>query len=543
MPGGSDATLQKLIQVSEELIRDLEGESTADPASLARLLDAEASEQPAVPLESLAEVSSDGTFLVHVTANGMEARAWFHPPQGNGQPLALEEVRRIVESTGIVFGVDWEAVKGCILTCNSERVDVTDVVIARARVPVPETPEYAVLSDRLVLPVRQEGPAGDRVDFKELSLFTLVRKDEVLATPQPRSAGVMGTNVKGAAIPFTHDRTTHPRPGRNTLWKDGVVVAACDGRFQLNADSFWVDDILDVVGDVDLRVGNIDFPGDVVIRGEIRDGFTVRAGRSVLCTGCVGAARVTCGGDFVTQQGVVGKGKAVLMVGGAVEAKFLESCAVDAAGPVRIRTSVLNSTVHTSDRLELGERGIAIGGIIKAQNGVSAGQLGTDRGPRTEIYCGIDFRVEQKLVWIRDRNIALAHRLREVEAKMKADPRALPVLSPLRDRIRTAIHKLNEGARGLVGSLDRNEQAEVVVYGTVFPGAYLEICHVSHFLTRPVRRVSFRLDKAGGRILESRWEQRAGPPAAARPTFSSPASAKAARPSSPASPRRPPERS
>jgi len=286
---------------------------------------------------------------------------------------------------------------------------------------------------------------------------------------------------------------------------------------------------------VDLRVGNIDFPGDVVIRGEIRDGFTVRAGKSIFCNGCIGAARVICGGDLVSQQGVVGKEKAVILVNGAVEAKFLEGCAVDAGGPVRIRTSVLNSTVHTADRLELAERGIIIGGIIKAQNGVSAGQVGTDRGPRTEIYCGVDFKVEQKLVWIRDRGIALAHRLREVENRIKADPRARPVLDPLQVRIKTAIHKLNESARSLVGGLDRNEEAEVVVHGTVFPGAYLEICHVSHFLTRPVRRVAFRLDKASGRIVETMWEH-SSPARKSSPSRVSgaPSAASAASPASPA---------
>ena len=505
------ANLQRLIQGSEELIRELElGTGAADSLALVRAAEAHVDGEPAVSLESFSEVSADGTVVVEVSPDSMEARASFHPPVGKGNFLTLEDAEHLIDVRGITFGVDWEAVKGCILTCNEERIDIPDVVIARGKAPVAEAPEFLVLSDRLVTPLKREGPAGPRVDFKELSIFTLVRKGEVLAELQPKREGVMGTNVRGAAVSFSRERTSYPRPGRNTQWSDGNVVASCDGRFQLNADSFWVDEVLDIVGSVDLRVGNIDFPGDVVIRGEIRDGFTVKAGKSMFCVGCIGAARVVCGGDLVTQQGVVGKDKAVILVGGAVEAKFLEGCAVDAGGAVRIRTSVLNSTVHTGDRLELGERGIVIGGIIKAQNGVSAAQIGTDRGPRTEIYCGVDFKVEQKLVWIRDRGIALANRLREVENRIKTDPRVGPVLEPLRVRIKTAIHKLNESARTLVVGLDRNEQAEVVAYGTVFPGAYLEICHISHFLTRPVHRVSFRLDKAGGRIVESRWEPSSG---------------------------------
>ena len=89
--------------------------------------------------------------------------------------------------------------------------------------------------------------------------------------------------------------------------------------------------------------------------------------------------------------------------------------------------------------------------------GVEAAQIGTERGPRTEIHCGIDFKVEQKLIWIRDRNIALAFKLREIENRMKANPSTQNVLSPLRGRIKAAIHQLNENARALVTNLDRNE--------------------------------------------------------------------------------------
>ncbi len=506
MPPTDDRSLESLIRSTEELVRNLEIAAGADAAALpaaAQEIEGEA----AVPLESLVEPSVDGASAVQVSADGMEARCSFHPPTGNGAPLSLDAVRATIETNGITFGVDWDAVKGCILTCNEERIEVADMVIARGKAPVSESPPFLVLSERLAAPEKKEGPEGPRVDFKERALFTLVKKGDVLADLHPKRGGAMGMSVLGNAVAFGKERVAFPRPGKNTELQGTVVVAKCDGRFQLNADSFWVDEVLDIVGDIDLKVGNVDFPGDVVIRGEIRDGFTVRAGKSIFCTGCIGAARVECKGDLVTQQGVVGKEKALLLVGGAAEAKFLEGCALDAGGPVRVRTSVLNASVHTKDRLEMGERGIIIGGIVKAQNGVSAEQIGTERGMRTEIHCGVDFKVEQKLVWIRDRNIALAFKLREIESRMKMSTRNREILSPLHARIKAAIHQLNENARALVSGLDRNEKADVSVRGFVYPGTYIEICHVSYFVTRPRRLVAFRLDKTSGKILEDRWEK------------------------------------
>ena len=162
--------------------------------------------------------------------------------------------------------------------------------------------------------------------------------------------------------------------------------------------------------------------------------------------------------------------------------------------------------ISTKDRLEMGDRGIIIGGVIRAANGVSAAQIGSKRGPRTEIHCGIDFNVERKLIWIRDKNIALAFKLKEIETKMKASPGTKTVLEPLRDKIRTALHQLNESASELVTTLDRNESATVSVRGSVFPGTYIEICHISHFVTKPRRMVTYRLDKPNGKIVETAWQ-------------------------------------
>jgi uncharacterized protein (DUF342 family) len=380
-------------------------------------------------------------------------------------------------------------------------------VIARGKRPVNEVPPYLVVDDRLLAKEKKEEPSSARIDFKEVSPFTLVKKGDVLATLMPKQSGAMGLTVMGTAVAFRKEPVASPKPGKNAHWQEGNLVASCDGRFQATIASVWVEEILDINGNVDYHVGNIDFPGDVAIHGDVKDGFVVKAGKSVFCMSSVEACQIDCGGDLITERGIIGKEKARLRVGGMTQAKFIEGCTLDSDGSIFIQTSVLNSSIHTRDRLELGRRGIIIGGSISAQNGVSAAQIGTERGPRTEIHCGIDFTVEQKLIWIRDRNIALAFKLREIENKMKNSPQTKTVLSPLREKIKLAIHQLNENARLLVGGLDRNENADVSVTDMVFPGTYIEICHVSYFVTKPRRFVTFRLDKASGKIVETKWQK------------------------------------
>jgi uncharacterized protein (DUF342 family) len=357
---------------------------------------------------------------------------------------------------------------------------------------VDQMPPHFVVTDALLELKRKEDSPTGRIDFRELSPYIIVRKSDVLAVRVPSRAGVSGQTVRGAAIAYSNARAPVLDPGQNTLIHGDLAVAICDGRFRLMADTFWIDEVLEVAG-------NIDFPGDVRIGGEIRDGFTVSAGGSLVCMESIDASRISCKGDLITNQGIIGRKHAFIKVGGIIRARFVEGCYLEAKDSIHVRTSIMNSVIRTLNRVEMGHNGIIVGGIVYAQNGVRAAQIGTDRGPRAEIHCGIDHTVEQKLTWIRDRNIALATKLKEVEGKMK--------LSDLRVKIKRAIHQLNESARDLVQSLDRNENAEVSIRETVFPGTYIEICHLSYIVSKQMKCVTFKLDKENGRIVAEGWEK------------------------------------
>ncbi|MCK4514123.1 MAG: hypothetical protein KAU31_02635, partial [Spirochaetaceae bacterium] len=64
-----------------------------------------------------------------------------------------------------------------------------------------------------------------------------------------------------------------------------------------------------------------------------------------------------------------------------------------------------------------------------------------------------------------------------------------------------AIHQHNETAGILVFQVHRNEEAEVVVQGDVYPGTCIEICHVSFVVPKQLRNVCFKLDKAKGKVI------------------------------------------
>jgi uncharacterized protein (DUF342 family) len=431
----------------------------------------------------------------------MNATGSFFPPSALEPPLTQEDVRRALRAKKVSFGVDKKAIFETLLAVNSQLVALSGVIVARGRPPRNEAPAFLqVLPGLLSSPVPADFSEAS-VDFKSWSPFRVVRVGEVLARQVPKQDGELGFNVHGQAIPFAKTTVTELKPGANTGFTDDALVALRDGHFELRGDTITVHEVLEVTDDVDYRTGHLDFPGDVVIRGEVKRGFRVKAGGSVFCARVIDATQVDCRGDLVTQQGILGRGSGSVRVGGSVTSRFIENCLVEAQGAIRVRTGCLNSVLRSLDRVLTGPKGMLVGGKIYAQEGIQAGQVGSPTSPRTELICGINAFVQQKLLWIRDKNLTLATRLKQVQARMAAEPASRARLQDVHDRLRAAIHKLNESAQELMKELDKNDKAFVQVTGTVFPGAYIEICHVPFVVTETLSGVRFSLDKRKGKIV------------------------------------------
>jgi uncharacterized protein (DUF342 family) len=499
-----DYSLEDLIETSEALLEDL-----GDLSSLGEeteqidkdKIQEEIRNRFADSSDEQVVFSNDGYVEITVTEDEMTAKGDFYPPTAGRQPVDADTVSKVLDMQEIRYGVDWETINEAMFRCNTEHNEVTEVIVARGTQPVHEQPEHLLIAERLLS--KEQGLDSDslRVDYREATPFVLVKKNEVLARLIPKRGGTEGRTVRGRTLPHLTVKVSKLTAGKNTRLEGDRVLAELDGRFQRGRDSFWVNEVLEIDGDVDYRTGHIDFPGDVVIKGEIKAGFRVHSGGSVYCSKTMDASEVTSRGDLIVAYGLLGRKKGKVRVGGDVRVKFIENCYVEAGGSISVGVGILNSAVYSLNKVELGKKGIIVGGSVYAQNGVSASQLGTGMGPRTEIYCGLDYSVEQKLEWIRDKNLELAFKLKQVQNKLRSSAVGSERLLEVEEKVKSTIHKLNQAAQQLVFRLDRNEAAEVVVSGRVYAGVYVEICHVSYIVTRTLQGIKFSLDKAKGKIM------------------------------------------
>ena len=206
----------------------------------------------------------------------------------------------------------------------------------------------------------------------------------------PPTEGTPGRTVQNEEIPPKKGKAASAPKGRNTqLSEDGrVLLASIAGHVEFSGRSFQVRPLLDIPGNVDFSVGNINFVGDVHIHGDICSGFTVRAMGNITVEGVVEACTVEAGRDLIVARGVQGDNQAVIRAQQNLFAKYLENSCVYVKNNLETEC-VINCDVYCDGGVTVrsGHRSI-IGGRVRAAHEVSAGIIGSRAENRTDVMLG-----------------------------------------------------------------------------------------------------------------------------------------------------------
>jgi uncharacterized protein (DUF342 family) len=454
-------------------------------------------------LDSEENPNKDGYVDIRVSNDEMTVTADFYPVIEGGKPIGEFSIQEELLSQGVISGIDWELIKDKIHTCNNERIQINNVIIARGEKPINEVPEHIQIEDNLLQKLKEKTRKEDNtlsLDYKDRTFYTLVKKGQIIARIIPLQEGKNGKTVKGEVLPYKTTRVATIESSENTELQDDKIIATRDGRFEFINNLIFVKEIFEIFGDVDYHTGNISFPGDIIIHGQVKDGFKIVAGGSIYCKGALDASEVICENDLFVSRGIIGRKKGRVEVNGSIKTKYIENCHVRSKDSIHVQTGILHSIIHTKNKLEMGIKSIIAGGKIHAQNGIIAYHIGTKMGIKTEIRCGIDSSVQNKVEWIKDKKIALAMKIKQIDDRIKKRPSEKENLLITREKLDNAINKLNTLVKSLICQIDKNEEANIIVKGVIYPGSYLEICHISYIVSREMENVRFWLDKNNGKI-------------------------------------------
>lgn len=352
---------------------------------------------------------------VFVTRDGMSAWAFlFAPPEG--EELTAEAVHRAVSAAGVIGG----RLEGRVESALANREFFRLFCIARGQPAVDGqdgTVEELFPRERQLAPVEK----GGCVDFKDLNWVQTVQKDQVICRLTPAQPGVNGWDVKGR--PCTAKAGTEPKlPMGNNVVKnaDGTaLVAACEGQLDFVKGKFQVSKVLHIQGDVDGSVGNIAMIGDIVIHGNVSEGYTVKASGNVVVQGLVEAAFIEAGGNIHIQQGMMGNSKGRLKAKGEIRCQFMENCIVEARGSI-YANSMIGCQISTDESVIVtGGKGIIVGGKVTASNTIEAKSIGTESNRAITLEVGLPAHYWEELRELEKKKQELENTLSQTEKNIR----------------------------------------------------------------------------------------------------------------------------
>lgn len=443
-------------------------------------------------------MSNQGILVnLNISDDKMEAYLDLIPGGGGPESVDLAYIQSILEAQGVSFGVNEEALK-TLAEKAAQKIRQDHVLVARGKMPVKGAPSYIRLKDRLFKSGNPKKADMDShtVDYRMVSPFVMVQKGEPLGKKMDETEGTEGCNVFGEIVQPGKKEISQLEAGEHTHWKENIVYASVAGRFLLEKKVFSVTATLQIDGDVDYSTGHISFAGDVIIQGEIKDGFRVAAGGSVHIKKTLDASEVLCRKDLIIDGGIKGRNNGMVRVQGRVETRFIENCHLEAYEGLAVKSSILDSEVYSLGEVHVGEKkGALVGGILYAQKGLNTVNLGSQRNSHTRVHCGISFPHMRKLKHLQKRLEVLSLKMQNLRSLPD-----VPEHRELMEKAKKALEVLQRSIGKYVVDQYTDFAAEIRVRGTVFPGTHITICDREMNIVEKHDNVCIYYDKEKSRL-------------------------------------------
>lgn len=359
--------------------------------------------------------------LVRIRLSDDKVRAWIFvfPPMYGGNPVTEEQLLAVLEEKNVVHGIDEYLLRRIVreqiyykIFQIATGLDVMHGKHGSIEELVPRKRQLNIQED-----------AHGNVNYKELNIINSVHAGDVLCNINLPTKSRAGVAVTGEEVPGKDGRAARPPKGRNTkVSEDGTkLVAAIDGEVIFTAGAFEIQRVLAISGDVDNATGNIHFAGDVVIKGDVRDGFAVHADGTLHIRGTAEGAQLSSGGDLTIDSGMMGARKGNITCGGTLKCKYLEHCTAYAKGGIYVDTIILSDVSSEEEIVITSDRGGIAGGKITAVKQVKTALAGAKNNPAltTEIHLGATPQLLEDLKQLEERKKVVERNAKRIELNIR----------------------------------------------------------------------------------------------------------------------------
>ncbi|MDF2558351.1 MAG: hypothetical protein K0R71_2179 [Bacillales bacterium] len=439
----------------------------------------------------------DASIEVTLSKDLLEAFIQFEPPKNDGEPITLEKVMQEIANKKVVFGIDEQL----LISLVEEPKYQTKIAFANG-IPKKDgengTISWHVKTNSSLQP--KENPDGS-VNFRDLGIAENITKGQILCTINQPIVGEEGMTVTGLRIAPAIGKPVPSPLGKNVVYSEDEtqVLADMDGQLNIVSNKVSIEQTLVIDGDIDNSTGNINFLGNVVIKGGVNSGFTVEARGTIDIAGFVEAATIKAGGDIVLRSGMNGASKGTIECAGNLTCTFIQNSDIFVNGNLYTQYLV-QCQIKVGGNIDLvGKISSLVGGNCFTGGSISAKTIGNQFGLKTTVVLG----VSHSLIV---RQMELNNEIPDLTTKIDNLYKIINLLSPLHEANRlpaervsmlenatlsfTTCSKMLEECK--LELLDIEEKVNVHTFGkisckgTIHPGTMVTIGSAKYMVERPL---------------------------------------------------------
>lgn len=441
-----------------------------------------------------------------------------YPPEG-GKVITLKDIHEELVRKKVVYGIEEDNLAKVL---KKEEFNKS-FLIAQGILPTNGKDAKITFKFKKEKEFKLEETDG-RVDFKDMSPIEIIKEDEIIAVKTPATHGIPGVTVTGKLMPAQPGKDIPFPKGKNIeVSLDGLELrAGTSGRLTFQEDRINIEPIYKIDGNVDYSTGNIDFPGTVIIKGDVLGGFRVKADGDVIIGGCVENSSIESKGNITVTSGILGKNEGYLRASGNVSAKYIEHSRVESLRDVIVSESIIHSYINAKHKVIVnGRLGVILGGRIRAGLEIRAKMVGSWTEVPTELEVGIDPQSREEIYQLANEIAKDKKKFQELKlgintlltlkAKDKFSPEKEELLAAHFKAQDTLVEKLRDATSRITTLQKRlsvDSGGQITVFNVVHPGVKITIHNICIHTFEEYKYVTFTTK--GGEIEIAPYKQEIG---------------------------------
>ncbi|OKY75974.1 MAG: hypothetical protein BM485_06470 [Desulfobulbaceae bacterium DB1] len=224
------------------------------------------------------------------------------------------------------------------------------------------------------------------IDLRERNAVVSMPAGSLIAEKNPATKGEDGCTLFGKKIKATPGADKPVTVGQGVKTEKTaeriLYFAARNGNVKFAAGTLSVADIYEISGNIDYNSGNIDIKTDLLVKGSVLSGFSVKAeGNIAVMDSVENGATIVAQGDLTVGKGILG-GNTRVVAHGSISAGFIQDAEVIAKGDVLIKSYLFNAMLIANGSITVlkdqsSRSGSAVGGMICSSRGIQLSVIGS----------------------------------------------------------------------------------------------------------------------------------------------------------------------